>query len=127
MLSQPATGRPRVLVCYDRMGTEAPAAPPRCQPARVHTFCMRVTVRPGAEQGAAAAAPEVWYDPNPFLGPHHATPGLFPLLTSPEKSYPQLASRISGFKMFIDMLYTAGEPGLPAGRGTTDAELSALI
>ena len=40
----PLTGWPRVLVCYDRMGTEAPAAPKRCQPEQVFTFCMQVTV-----------------------------------------------------------------------------------
>ena len=32
------------LVCYDDLGTEAPAAPPQCQhlQAGVHTFCMKV-------------------------------------------------------------------------------------
>lgn len=41
---EPATGHARFLVCYDRMGTEAPAAPKECQPERVNTFCMTVTV-----------------------------------------------------------------------------------
>ena len=39
----PGTGRPRALVCYDRMGTEAPVAPARCQPAIVYTFCMLIS------------------------------------------------------------------------------------
>ena len=38
------SGAQRVLVCYDRMGTEPPAAPPECQPDRVETFCMRVSI-----------------------------------------------------------------------------------
>ena len=38
------SGAKRVLVCYDRMGTEPPAAPPECQPDRVETFCMRVSI-----------------------------------------------------------------------------------
>ena len=71
--------------------------------------------------------PQVWFDPNPFLGPQHATPNLFPLLTSPETSWPELASRTVGLKLFIDMFYTKGEPGLQPGQGTTDAQLSALI
>ena len=41
---EPATGNARFLVCYDRMGTEAPVAPKECQPERVNTFCMNVTV-----------------------------------------------------------------------------------
>lgn len=41
---EPTTGNRRLLVCYDRMGTEAPVAPKECQPQRVNTFCMTVTV-----------------------------------------------------------------------------------
>jgi len=36
------SGKDTVVVCYDRMGTEAPAAPPECQPDKVWTFCMLV-------------------------------------------------------------------------------------
>ena len=39
----PTTGAPRALLCYDRMGTEPPAAPPQCQPDEVMTFCMQLT------------------------------------------------------------------------------------
>jgi hypothetical protein len=42
----PHSGRKRLLVCYDRMGTEAPVAPKECQPKRVDTFCMQITVAP---------------------------------------------------------------------------------
>jgi hypothetical protein len=35
---------PAMLLCYDRMGTEPPAAPPECQPERVYTFCMQIAV-----------------------------------------------------------------------------------
>jgi hypothetical protein len=35
---------PRALVCYDRMGTEAPVAPAACQPKEINTFCMQITV-----------------------------------------------------------------------------------
>jgi len=37
-------GRPRALVCYDRMGTESPVAPAACQPALVNTFCMQISM-----------------------------------------------------------------------------------
>ena len=39
-------GQPTALVCYDRMGTEPPAAPKECQPSMVSTFCMKVSVIP---------------------------------------------------------------------------------
>ena len=37
-------GRWAALVCYDDLGTEAPAGPPECQHLKegVHTYCMRV-------------------------------------------------------------------------------------
>lgn len=35
---------PRALVCYDRMGTEPPAAPANCQPLEVVTFCMQLEI-----------------------------------------------------------------------------------
>ena len=41
----PRTAQKRLLVCYDRMGTEAPVAPKHCQPEQVDTFCMQITVR----------------------------------------------------------------------------------
>ena len=37
---------PRALLCYDRMGTEPPAAPQQCQPDEVFTFCMQLTYTP---------------------------------------------------------------------------------
>lgn len=40
----PKTGQRRLLVCYDRMGTEGPVAPKQCQPEQVNTFCMQITV-----------------------------------------------------------------------------------
>ena len=40
-----AEGRARALVCYDNLGTEAPSAPVRCQPKKVQTFCMQVTIK----------------------------------------------------------------------------------
>ena len=70
--------------------------------------------------------PDVWYAPRfQFNG---ATPAdLFPLLTTPEQSWPSLANRTSTFKLFLDMLYVKGAPGLPPGLGTTDDELRSLI
>jgi len=50
----PTSGFPRALLCYDRMGTEPPAAPLECQPEKVYTFCMQLTYDASTTSAAAA-------------------------------------------------------------------------
>ena len=75
---------------------------------------------------ASISSPDVWYAPH--LRVNGVTPpDLFPLLTTPETSWPALANRTHTFKLFLDMLYESGAHGLPPGAGTTDGELASLI
>ena len=55
-------GRWAALVCYDDLGTEAPAAPSQCQhlKAGVHTFCMKVEEPPSPTPSSAGSMP--WHE-----------------------------------------------------------------
>ena len=75
---------------------------------------------------ASISSPDVWYAPH-FRVNGVTPPDLFPLLTTPETSWPALANRTHTFKLFLDMLYESGAHGLPPGAGTTDGELASLI
>ena len=82
---------------------------------------------PAAAVASAPVPPGVWYGPS-----YHELDGatrtdLFPLLTTPSTSWPKLAKQSSTFKLFLDVLFVPDTPGLPAGHGSTDDELSGLI
>jgi hypothetical protein len=77
---------------------------------------------------AARPHPDVWYGPASLLPGAHIRPDFFGNVSSIDASWPQLASDVTTFKIFLDMLYgPPGENGVPADMGSTDAELSALI
>jgi hypothetical protein len=83
--------------------------------------------------GPGAPALDVWYGPCPFQnylpgGGARIRPDFFGNVTSPATAWPQLSGDLTYFKIFLDMLYgPPGKPGLPAGMGSSDGELKALI
>ena len=80
------------------------------------------------DRGATSSStPDVWYGPNPFSKGAALRPDFFSNVSHPETQWPQLAKKVTTFKIFLDMLYTRGCAGCSPTMGSTDAQLRSLI
>lgn len=83
---------------------------------------------PLIEERRAPPQLDVWYGPNGMLPGAVVRPDFWANITAPGTAWPQLASNVKVFKLFLDELYgPPGKPGVGPGVGSTDAQLKQLI
>ena len=99
-----------------RLAAGAPSPPPP-----VATTAAATTASP--------PTPLIFYGPMPFAKAETIRGDFYAQIDGggTAASWQSLYTRTHTFKLFLGLLYTAGAPGVPAGMGSTDAELKGLI